>query len=176
MTGLRIGQIALRQDRGIKFLILAEIALLKSLAIKLVNLIEFQPRFRLKALEGPDRLGCQSSTIDQKHHALCNARFHQPINLIDCREGFACPSGHRLEHLALALGDGAFDRCIGFDLVRPQSRMAIGHGPQSRERAVKIAPHQFGQSTWRVKTCNPTRPVECMPYIAEPNHFAVCAI
>ena len=67
-------------------------------------------RLRLERGEGPDRLGGQGAAVHQEQHPPGDARLHQPIDLVDHREGLAGAGRHRDEHLALAVGDRLLDR------------------------------------------------------------------
>ena len=155
MAGLRVGQIALRQDLGIEALLVAEVLLLELRGVQLVGLRELEVRLDLEAVEGADGLGRERPAVDQEEHPPRDAGLHQPVDLVDQREGLARAGGHGDQQVALALGDGLLDRGVGVELVRPQPRVVVRHLLQAVEGAVEVAAQQLPERAWRVEAPSP---------------------
>lgn len=122
---LRCEHILARQDFRVEGVFIAEIFLLKLVAVDLVELVELLIRLRLKDREGSHGLGGQGSTIDEKQNPLRHLRLQQSISLIDQREGLARPRGHRDQHLPLLIGNGRLGRCVSMSLVVAELRVVV---------------------------------------------------
>ena len=138
---MRVRQVRGRQDLRVELLVLVEVLPLEALAVDLVDLVELLARLGLERGEGPHGLGGQRAAVDQEEDALADAGLHQPVDLVDQREGLAGAGRHRDEHLALAVGDGLLDRGVGLDLVGPQPRVVVRRARRaSGRRASKSRP------------------------------------
>lgn len=173
VLGLRIGEVAGRQQRGVEGLVVAEVLLLETVAVDLVDAVELETRLGLERGECPHGLGGQRPAIDEEQHAPCRARLHQAVDLVDGGEGLAGASGHRDQHRPLALRDGLLDGLVRRPLVGSQALVVVGPGQQVRALAVEVTSQQVGQRSGRVEAGNPPRTVERVTDVVEPDHLAV---
>ncbi len=150
MPLVRIEQVARRQHLRIE-LVVVEILAAKALAEYFIDLVELQPRFRIKRSKRPNRLRGKGPAIDQEENAAGQTRLYEPISLIHQRHGLARTGGHGDEHLALALSNGLFDGGVRLELIRPQPRMVVRHQEQRCTSTLKIPLHHLAQGLRRMK-------------------------
>ena len=142
--GFRVGQVGLRQDGGIELVIITEILALEALRIHLIQTVELLTGLRLEALEGTDRLSSQRLAVDKKENTPGNPGLHQPVDLVDRRQGLARAGGHREQHFARATGKGLLNRLACLDLVRPDPRVDADR-VQTFEVSIGVPAEQLGQ-------------------------------
>ena len=148
-------------------------SLLEALAVDLVDLVELQARLGLERGERPDRLRRQRPAVDQEQDAPRDAGLHQPVDLVDHREGLAGAGGHGDEHLALAVADGLLDGGVGLDLVRPQAQVLRDRRESLRSRRRSRGSSISSSAVGRVEAGDPARPVQLVADVVEPDHLAV---
>ena len=171
---LGIGQVLIRQHLGIERLIVAEILLLKLLAINFVFLRELVALVGVEGIEGADGLRRERLAIHEKEDTPESFALQQPINLGDGEECFAGAGGHGDEQPAFAGEHGRFHGNDGPNLIWAQAGDSLRRRiQQPLARLAVIAGKFFGQSRRGVKIrermrCRPSR-----PDIQIPDDFAI---
>ena len=106
----------------------------------------FEPGSGLKGRERADCLGSERPAIDQEQDRARDTRLHQPVDLVDQREGLAGAGRHRHQHLPLAVGDGLLDGGIRLNLIGPELGVIVG---RSRGKAIAGSVRRRGRAAPR---------------------------
>src|ERR1700724_1119792 len=99
MARLWRGQVFVRQNLRIKWIVIAEVFSLKALAIDFVFLREFVALRRVEGVEFSDRLCGEHFSVDEKKDAANKLRFQKTINLRDSQICFSRSCRHCDHHV-----------------------------------------------------------------------------
>src|ERR1039458_2200694 len=141
---LGISQVRTWENSRVELLILIEISSLESLAVNLINLVELQSRLWVKGSNRQHRLCSEYAAINQEENPLGDTRLHQPIDLIDHREGLARSGCHGHEHLMLALSDCFLNGSVCLPLVGTEAGMVVSCLEKSLTRGIEILSKLLG--------------------------------
>src|SRR5437773_3457787 len=109
MTRFWCGQVFVRQDFRIEWIVITKVFFLETLAIDFIFLGELVPFRRVEGIEFTDGLSGERFAVDEEKNAPNKFRFQQAINLRDREIGFSRSSRHCDHHVVFPARDRLFD-------------------------------------------------------------------